>query len=754
MKANLITLMVIGLMFLALPNSKSQNILTDGDFSTTTEILPWDGWYPSNTWCYYMDWDASGYASVIDGICHYEVYSVGSYTWSVQLIQAGFQLIPGHRYRFSFEAKADADRTFGVFLGENWGNWTSLLDYDETYSQNATTEWQTYTFEFNLTCINYYYYKMSLELGLIPVKMYFDNIMLEDLGLYEVSVGIIGTSVYGWDVDHNMMTDDGVTYYLLDFPLVNGKVKFRQDDSWCVNWGMETFPGGIAYFNGPDLIIYNGSNYDITFNRLTAEYSFVCVNNCYPYLGINGSAVPPDYGLGPDVNMVTNDGIVYQMASYFTEGEAKFYQDDEVEINWGGTTFPAGTASPGGPPIPVTMGIYDVTFNMTTLEYNFGWVSVGILGTSLIGWNDDINMQTTDGIIYTLADYPFAAGEVKFRVNDNWVINWGSWEFPAGYGWQDGPNIYVPEGQYNVTININTGEYSFVATTCPYPGIQCPYYAYGYADPGMCSAVVYYDVVPAPYCGGDGLVIEQTEGLPGGSEFPVGYTTNTYMLTNADGNTATCSFDVYVYEWEPPVITGLTDEFEPLWPPNHQMVPIHIDYELSDNCSATYSYLYVYSNEPESGLGDGDLAPDWIIIDEHNLELRAERSGTGTGRIYYIYIIYYDENWNYDYAYVTVEVPHDKRKGKAFADLQDHGGIAPEISIWPNPSANSFNLMVEQGSDEPIHIYISDVTGRQVASFSEISSQPVIFGEQLQPGIYFLHATQGSFSKTLKFIKQ
>lgn len=48
-----------------------------------------------------------------------------------------------------------------------------------------------------------------------------------------------------------------------------------------------------------------------------------------------------------------------------------------------------------------------------------------------------------------------------------------------------------------------TGEYSFVATNCPVPGIQCPSYKYVGTDWGTCGATVYYpDVVPAPNCGG------------------------------------------------------------------------------------------------------------------------------------------------------------------------------------------------------------------------------------------------------------
>jgi len=52
----------------------------------------------------------------------------------------------------------------------------------------------------------------------------------------------------------------------------------------------------------------------------------------------------------------------------------------------------------------------------------------------------------------------------------------------------------------------------------------------------------------------------QTEGLSSGSVFPVGTTTNTFVVTDASGNTAECSFDVTVTDTELPVVdcTGLT----------------------------------------------------------------------------------------------------------------------------------------------------------------------------------------------------
>ena len=49
--------------------------------------------------------------------------------------------------------------------------------------------------------------------------------------------------------------------------------------------------------------------------------------------------------------------------------------------------------------------------------------------------------------------------------------------------------------------------------------------------------------------------IAQTAGLASGTSFPVGTTTNTFVATDAFGNTATCSIDVTVNDTENPVVT-------------------------------------------------------------------------------------------------------------------------------------------------------------------------------------------------------
>ena len=86
--------------------------------------------------------------------------------------------------------------------------------------------------------------------------------------------------------------------------------------------------------------------------------------------------------------------------------------------------------------------------------------TIGLMG-SFNSWSSDIIMNTSDGINYTLS-YNFSAAEqAKFRQDGSWTINWGNSAFPSGTGIQDGPNIPVPAGGYDISFNIQNGAYSF-----------------------------------------------------------------------------------------------------------------------------------------------------------------------------------------------------------------------------------------------------------------------------------------------------
>lgn len=748
MKKNYFKSLISGIICLTFGLSHSQNILTDGDFSLTNEVILFDTpTPPSNVWAYWVNYWGNGSEAnptIVDGVCNFQIINPGYNTWDIQLAQWGFPLIQGHTYRLMFDVKADAYRSFGVFLGEDGGNYTSLIGYNQ-YFQNATTEWQTYSLDFEAFSI-FPLHKLSFELGTDNTTTYFDNIVLIDLGVQEHSIGILGSALNGWDEDVDMESSDGIYYTLTNYPLSQGEAKFRQDNSWDINWGASDFPSGIAYSFGPNIPIPYAANYNITFNMFSGEYVFECVSNCPIDIGIIGSALN---GWDEDVDMITADGITYFLNDYFfTTGEAKFRQDNSWDINWGNDTFPSGVAFQNGPNIPVQEGTYNVSFNRETGDYSFSSPSIGIIGSALSGWTDDIDMQTEDGTTYTLENYYFNSGEAKFRQDNSWSLNWGGDTFPSGVAFFNGPNIPILEGTYIVTFNRFTGDYNFVATTCPNPEIQCPFDIYVENSIGMCGAYVSYpEVIPAANCGGEGITIVQTAGLPSGSFFPIGTTTNTFVLTNVSGAETTCSFNVTVFDIEPPVIADLNEIYEPLWPANHKMVQVFIEYVVMDNCGNTTTKLFITSNEAENGLGDGDKAPDWEILDEHNVLLRAERSGKGDGRDYYITIMALDDSGNYSDRQVIVKVPHDQSVIKEFnnSDIKDKGFI-----LFPNGVDTVINikgLKFSENASYDIYNMFGEVKGNGILKNNKIDVRT------LPQGIYILKfkTEEGNFFK--KFIK-
>lgn len=98
-----------------------------------------------------------------------------------------------------------------------------------------------------------------------------------------------------------------------------------------------------------------------------------------------------------------------------------------------------------------------------------------------------------------------------------------------------------------------------------------------------------------------------------------------------------------------------------LWPANHKYVDVKATVTKSDNAdpNPTLTLVSVTSNEPDNGLGDGDAPDDIVIVNDLNVKLRAERSGTGTERLYTITYKVTDACGNFTTQTATVAVPHD-----------------------------------------------------------------------------------------------
>ena len=113
--------------------------------------------------------------------------------------------------------------------------------------------------------------------------------------------------------------------------------------------------------------------------------------------------------------------------------------------------------------------------------------------------------------------------------------------------------------------------------------------------------------------------------------------TRTYKATDASGNTATATQIITVNDNTAPQIIGLSVSQQSLWPANHTLRDISLNYTVLDNCVNDPNVtVTITSNEPVNGAADGDTDPDWVVVDLHHIQLRAERAANGNGRIYTI----------------------------------------------------------------------------------------------------------------------
>ncbi|MBT8256768.1 MAG: HYR domain-containing protein, partial [Bacteroidia bacterium] len=184
----------------------------------------------------------------------------------------------------------------------------------------------------------------------------------------------------------------------------------------------------------------------------------------------------------------------------------------------------------------------------------------------------------------------------------------------------DGPNTWRTGGCGGGTeISVNQGICGCASNYSVRPCIGN--LNWGGINGPTCNAVsqtmtvefVYDTGAGGPIMGTDncpGAVTVQTAGLPSGSFFPVGTTTNTFVVTDAAGNTASCSFDVTVNDNEPPVITCPADVTVECGDPTDPTATGTAT--ATDNCSATVTF----SDASVPGCGNTEvITRTWTATD-------------------------------------------------------------------------------------------------------------------------------------------
>ncbi|MEZ5105799.1 MAG: HYR domain-containing protein, partial [Draconibacterium sp.] len=166
--------------------------------------------------------------------------------------------------------------------------------------------------------------------------------------------------------------------------------------------------------------------------------------------------------------------------------------------------------------------------------------------------------------------------------------------------------------------NTSDGSFTVTVNDIELPEITCPGDIAVSADTGESFAVVSYTTpVGTDIC--SGAVTTQTEGLPSGSDFPVGVTLNEFVVVDASGNKDTCSFTVTVSDGEGPVIADCPGNIEQSNDAGACAAVITWEEPTAtDNQTASGDIIWIKSHEPGESFPVGETTVTYIAVDESN----------------------------------------------------------------------------------------------------------------------------------------
>ena len=151
------------------------------------------------------------------------------------------------------------------------------------------------------------------------------------------------------------------------------------------------------------------------------------------------------------------DGVNYTGFMYLNQNGFKFC----TQQNWDGTNYGADFNTAGdAADIKMTeaAGYYKVDVDLDSKSYVLTPITtIGIIGSaSPNGWDSDVDMtyvpynaETKELGYWEAKDITLASGEIKFRANDDWAINWGG---DVNALTQGGDNISVDAGTYDIKL--------------------------------------------------------------------------------------------------------------------------------------------------------------------------------------------------------------------------------------------------------------------------------------------------------------
>ena len=197
-------------------------------------------------------------------------------------------------------------------------------------------------------------YKITLDIAA-------GTYMMEDF-----SWGVVGSGYNDWGgagPDGKFYYDYTTDTFKVGIRLVDGEIKFRQNNEWVTDFGDTGLDGTLD--GGGDNIPVSAGHYQITLNFNDGTYTIEATD----VWGVVGSGYNDWGGAGPDFALTQiQPDVYYGDIATLVDGEVKFRANNDWASDYGDTGAD-GTIDAGGDNIAVTAGLYRVRLDVANGTY-------------------------------------------------------------------------------------------------------------------------------------------------------------------------------------------------------------------------------------------------------------------------------------------------------------------------------------------------------------------------------------------------
>lgn len=118
------------------------NLIYNGNFAEAENLADEENWF------FLLFEGGQGEAQIADNTMTISSTAAGTEEYSVQLVQPDLPMVKGKKYRLTFDAKAEEARDMVVCVSAPTAGW---IRYLQDTTLDLTTEYQTYTYDFEMT---------------------------------------------------------------------------------------------------------------------------------------------------------------------------------------------------------------------------------------------------------------------------------------------------------------------------------------------------------------------------------------------------------------------------------------------------------------------------------------------------------------------------------------------------------------------------------------------------------------------------